>query len=63
MESGLKSSTGTFILYPTLGKETYRHKSLSHTGQHGRPQRVHQDLVLRDGKHQQGDGVLWTQVL
>ena len=42
---------------------THRHQRLSDTGQYGRSERVHQDLVFGDGKHQQGDGVLWAQVL
>lgn len=43
--------------------ETYGHECLGDAGQHGRSQRVDQDLVLGDGEHQHGDGVLWPEVL
>lgn len=47
----------------TVETWTHRHQCLGDAGQHGRPQRVDQDLVLGDGEHQQCDGVLRAQVL
>lgn len=45
------------------GGGTHGHQGLGDAGQDGGPQRVDQDLVLGDGEHQQGDGVLRAQVL
>jgi len=48
---------------PKASPATHRHQRLGDAGQHGGPQRVDQDLVLRHGEHQQGDGVLRAEVL
>lgn len=50
------------VLYCKRERETHRDQGLGHAGQHGWPQRVQKDLVLRDGQDQQGGGVLGAQV-
>lgn len=41
---------------------TYRHKGLRHAGEHSWTQGMNQDLVLRDGQHQQSGCVLGAQI-